>query len=61
MLLTRARGIKPANGYKILVQSILKMPLRLIRWILIWAPLTKLLLMPARTLLARNSTSMQVL
>jgi len=51
----------PANSYKTLVQSILGMPLKHIKWILIWALSTKLLLMPARTLLARNLTNTQVL
>jgi hypothetical protein len=61
MLLTRAHNTKLADSYKILMQSILKMPLKLIKYIFIWAPLTKLPLMLAKTLLARNSTNMQVL
>jgi hypothetical protein len=61
MLLMRVLGIKLANGFKTLVQSIPKMPLKLAKLILIWAPLTILLLMLVRTLLARNLTNMQVL
>ena len=50
MLSTKVHDIKLAGGYRILVQSILKIYLKLIRSILIWALLTKLLLMLVRTL-----------
>ena len=48
------------NSYKILAQSIPKMPLKLVRSIHIQALLTKLLSMPVKTLLAKNSTKMQM-
>jgi hypothetical protein len=60
MLLIRVLGIRLANGFKTLVQSILKMPLKRARLIYIWGLLIILLLMLVRTLLVRNLTSTQL-
>jgi hypothetical protein len=60
MLLIRVLGIRLANSFKTLVQSILKMPLKRARLIYIWGLLIILLLMLVRTLLARNLTSTQL-
>jgi hypothetical protein len=60
MLLIRVLGIRLANSFKTLVQSIPKMPLKRARLIHIWGLLIILLLMLVRTLLARNLTSTQL-
>jgi hypothetical protein len=50
MLSTTVYDIKLAGSYRILVQSILRIYLKLAKSILIWALLIKLLLMLVRTL-----------
>jgi hypothetical protein len=50
MLSIKVHDIKLAGSYKILVQSIFKIYLKLAKLILIWALLTKLLLILVRTL-----------
>jgi len=60
MLLIKVLGIKLANSFKTLVQSILGMPLKLAKLIYIWGLLIILPLMLIKTLLARNSINMQL-